>query len=358
MLLPIDATAAFLDPPETTLRYRYREGPVTTAESALRSEDTGIPSPSLAETFRHSGWAPGRRRVYTALQDTQQSPGRIERFADCGARAYVYRSLDDPAVYRVAGSTCRDRFCSPCTRERGQAIAANITARLDGKRARFLTLTLRTENLPLVEALAKLQRAFRNLCRTPLWASRVDGGVAFLEVKYNPSRARWHPHIHALVQGRYIPFDLLRKAWLRITTDSHIVRIQVVHTADLILRYVTTYASKTLRTADFPTDESLREAVAALHGTRLCRTFGTWRGMSLTDTPTSGTWEPVGLLTDLLAQALQGDPYARSVIRALPGPRPLTWLNSHPPRSPPLAPPTGAAPRTPTTFDFPPCPLF
>lgn len=357
MLLDPAEWQAHVHPPETSPRSNHRPTPGSRVEPAPRFESSGISHPNLAETFRHSGWARDRTRIYQALQDTGQSAGRIDRFADCGAHAYVYRCVEDPTLLRVQGSTCRDRFCGPCTRERGQTIAANITAALNGKRARFVTLTLRTEDLPLDQALAKLQRAFRLLLRTKLWLGRVDGGVAFIEVKYNPHRDRWHPHIHAIVQGRYIPFDLLRKEWLRITTDSHVVRVQVVHSAEVILRYVTTYASKTLRAADFPTTPSLHEAVDALHGTRLCRTFGTWRGMSLTDTPTSGTWEPVASLAHVLTQALAGDIDARAIVAALPGPIPRDWLNSHPARPPPVPPPPEAAPPQQLRLDLQPADL-
>ncbi|MHC4547010.1 MAG: rep family protein, partial [Planctomycetota bacterium] len=225
------------------------------------------------------------RRVYNALKDTHQSVSRILGFADCGARAYVYRTLDDPPHYRVAGSACHDRFCMPCTRERGLAIASNIHAHLDGQRARFVTLTLRTEGLSLRD---------------------VTGGAAFVEVKWNPQSARWHPHVHAIVQGRYIPHDLLRRAWLLITGDSSVVRVQVVKSHESVTRYVTTYASKTVRTSDFPTDASLREAITALHGTRLCRTFGTWRGVALTKTEPDGVWIIVDSLQAILFAALHG----------------------------------------------------
>ena len=317
-----------------------------------------LPAESLSEGFRHSGWAPDRRRVYHSLQATGQSPSRVQAFACCGDRAYVYRTLDDPPAYRLMGSACHDRFCCPCTRERGQVIAANVNAKLDGQRCRFLTLTLRTQALDLAAAMLKLQHAFRRLLRTTLWQSRVTGGVAFLEVKWNADTARWHPHVHAIIQGRFLPYELLKRTWLAITGDSHVVRIQSVSHADKIIQYVTTYAAKTLRTADFPTEPVLREAITVLHRTRLVRTFGTWRGLDLTASPGDSSWVVVAPLADLLDLALTGDYDARSIIAGLPGPVGLAWLNDHPARPPPPLPGLEPPARMQQTFDFPPCPAF
>lgn len=269
----------------------------------------------------------------------------------------MYQTLDDPPAFRVMGSSCHDRFCCPCTRERGQTIAANVNAKLDGKRCRFVTLTLRTEALDLAAAMLKLQHAFRRLLRTTLWQSRVTGGVAFIEVKWNADAARWHPHVHAIVQGRFIPYDLLKRAWLAITGDSHVVRIQSVSHGEKVVNYVTTYAAKTLRTADFPTDDVLRAAIDTLHRTRLLRTFGSWRGLNLTAPPGEASWVIVAPLADLLDLALTGDHDARSIIAALPGPTGLQWLNDHPPRPPPQLPGFVPPARLQTTFDFQPCPF-
>lgn len=349
---------ALVHPPETSVRSKFPEPFPSTMPALGTTNPFPLHPPSLSVAFRHSGWTADRNRVYLSLQRTRQTASRQTAFATCGDRAYVYQTLDEPPAYRVMGSACHDRFCAPCTRERGQKIAACINAKLDGQRCRFVTLTLRTEGLDLAAGMLKLQHAFRRLLRTTLWQGRVSGGVAFLEVKWNSDSARWHPHIHAIVQGKYIPHDLLKRAWHAITGDSHVVRLQSIRNADKVLRYVTTYAAKTLRTADFPTDAVLDEAVHVLHGTRLVRTFGTWRGLNLNAPPDDSLWIILAPLADLLHLALTGDFDARRVIAALPGSHPLVWLADHPPGRPALSARPGALPRTQTTFDFPPCPCF
>lgn len=346
-----------LDPPETSEPFEYPVPGVSIDGTALRSVVYDLTPPSLCESFRHSGWAADRQRVYHALQYTGQSASRLQGFADCGDRAYVYHSLDNPDLYRVAGSACHDRFCRPCTRERGQAIAANVTERLAGQRARFVTLTLKTDGLDLAAAIVKLQHAFRRLLRSDFWMARVTGGAAFVEAKRNADSTRWHPHIHAIVQGKYLPHELLKALWLRITGDSSIIRIQAVTDKESVVRYVTTYAAKCLRTADFPTRQDLHEAILALHGTRLVRTFGTWRGANLTDTPVEGTWEIVGPLADLLRLAVDNDADACRILRLLNTPASNLFQHEHPPRPPPSPAGSGPPVRLQPTFDFQPPPL-
>jgi hypothetical protein len=108
----------------------------------------------------------------------------------------------------------------------------------------------------------------------------------------------------------------------------------VVRSRESVVRYVTTYCSKTLRAADFPDDDALDEAIRALHARRLCRTFGTWRGLQLTRTPVTGTWEIVGELAVILRDASNGDDLARRTLSALGTPAARQFLIDHPPRPP------------------------
>lgn len=300
---------------------------------------------TLAGTFRHSGWHADRQRIYEALYHTVQSSSRMSSFTACGERSYVFRSIRDPDQYRVMGSACHDRFCVPCQRERAQLLAANISQRLDGQPARFVTFTLTTDGLSLAEALEKLQKSFTRLLKTPLWREKVTGGVAFLEVKYNPVTERWHPHVHAIVQGKYIPHADLKQAWLLVTGDSYIVDIRLVRSQRSILHYVTKYCSKAHRPADFPDFLRLCEAILCLQGRHLSRTFGDWRGTPLTEHNDQAEWECISFLETILHDALAGNADARLILAALPNAVARDFLEcpiSPPPRPPPPVPDVAA----------------
>jgi hypothetical protein len=255
--------------------------------------------------------------VFDALHRTGQTSARIRDFSDCGRYAYVYRSVEEPDLYTLGGSTCHDRFCLPCGRERSRVIAGNVKLKLDGKPARFLTLTLRSHAEPLDELLAKLTRDFTSLRRTKLWRNRVTGGVAFIEVKWLAGTNRWHVHLHALLQGRYVPRQDLSELWLRITDTSDVIDIRIVEDEAQCTHYICKYASKPLDRTVVVVPLRLDEAIVALKGKRLCLTFGSWRGYKLTEPPESGTWVQLGTLEDVITRATDGDADAQHALNVL-----------------------------------------
>ncbi|GAF79661.1 unnamed protein product, partial [marine sediment metagenome] len=253
------------------------EAPETDSTLDLRWRGRDIEDPYfLSTTFRHSGWVRSRRLVVEALCRTRQPESRKREFTNCGNHAYVLRSIDDPSVFRIAGSSCHDRFCLPCANERAHAIALNVSDHLRERQCRFLTLTLRSADEPLAELLDKLYRSFQALRRRAVWRKRVTGGVAFLEVKYNAAKDRWHPHFHMLLEGRYLPDTDIRRLWYQITGDSRIIFIKMVTSQLHATRYVTKYASKPFNNTFLARPNKLDEAVVAMKGRKLALTFGKW----------------------------------------------------------------------------------
>lgn len=288
--------------------------PQTKALYAGRSISAN-PSPSVA--FRHSGWQPDRRRIAEALTRTSQPFARRQAFESCGAFAYVLRSIDDPDRYCVAGSGCHDRFCLPCATERSTFIAANAFDLVQGKDVRFLTLTIKTTGLTLSESLDKLYTSFTALRRRAFWTKRVKGGAAFLELTWSKNSKTWHPHLHCLIEGIYLPHRLLKEAWYAITTDSYIVDIRPAGDARSVSNYVTKYASKPFNTTYLHQPHLLDEALLALAGRKLAITFGTWRGNLLAQHTPEGNWERVCTLDQLLTNAKRFDDEARRILASI-----------------------------------------
>jgi hypothetical protein len=110
----------------------------------------------------------------------------------------------------------------------------------------------------------------------PIWKKHVTASAAFLEVTHNAQTGWWHPHIHAITTGTYIPQHQLSAAWLTATHDSQIVHITLVRQPQRIANYVTKYVTKPLTFAHDIPPEQLAEAIRAFAGTRLCTTTGTW----------------------------------------------------------------------------------
>ncbi len=302
---------------------------------------TGLTDQALSQVFRHSGWAGHRRLVYEALVRTHQSVSRIVSFADCGWASYIVMSDADPPVYRVAGSSCHDRFCNPCATERARVVAQNVIDRLGTTRVRFITFTVRHSTQQLADLVDHLYTSFRCIQRTRLWREHVKGGVGFLEVKYSERSLSWHPHLHVLAEGKFLDKRLLQQTWHVITGDSRNVDIRRPGGATAVARYVTKYASKPLNTSFIHDKRLLDEAILALRGRRLCCTFGGWRGVLLVDKPDEDGWTNVGPLTEWIRRAAKGDPEACAVLNQINAAGTAVCLELAPilePRAPPEQP--------------------
>ena len=290
---------AILDPPEGYQQF----WPATPAHPPIVPDG----APSL---FRHSGWSLHRSYVWDAFHRTSQAQGRLNAFFKCGRTAYVLRDCNDPEHFALAGSSCRDRMCLPCQRDRAVRIKLNLAPLLADKPVRFLTLTLRSVNEPLKPQLERLITCARELRRTEVWKRKVTGGVQILEVTYNAETRQWHPHAHCLLLGKFLPVVPIRKAWKRITADSHVLNIQLARSTADAIRYVTTYITKPVSNRLYDLPSALDEYIVAMHGVHTVATFGSLRGTPLEQPPNDTAWEVIGTLDEVLESARAGNPEA------------------------------------------------
>lgn len=290
--------------------------PETEAQASWATFSDDAP---LAERFRHGGWRRYRQLVYDSLKRTRQTINRIVAFDSCGAFAFVYQAIDKPGLYRLGGSSCRDRFCLPCARDRSRCLATNVLNALDKQPARFVTLTLRQNAEPLAYNLNRLYDSFRKLRAIKFWKRAVKGGCAFLEIKWSETNRAWNVHLHCIVHGRYLEQRKLSAAWYRVTGDSFIVHVKFIDDHGHVGRYVTKYASKTFDTTFVNRIEQLDQVVTATKGRRLCLTFGTWRGIKLTESPNEHEWISLGSFHEVSMNARKGDEECIRAIRAVCG---------------------------------------
>lgn len=295
-----------LDPLETNTPSQT----TTTAAPPPSAEDVSV-------SFRHSGWASRRKMVRAALDAIGVKDKRLAAFDSCGFGGWVWQSPDDPNVYRTTGNYCHDRWCLPCGAARGRTIARNLAAIVKGKRTRFVTLTLANRKEPLADTLKALVRYFGRLRRSKFWTAAVTGGASFLEVKRSKDGKSWHPHLHIVVEGKFLHQGTLKAIWYKITNDSFIVDVRAVHCEDELIQYVTKYVSKPLDKSIFSDADTTEQAIQAMHGKRTCTTFGTWRGQDLTTVEDDTEWISVGPLAELIREAKNGDAGARHVLSRL-----------------------------------------
>lgn len=298
-----DSSSALLDANDPELQFPQK--PVL--EPRLRT-------PTLAQIFRHSHWADQRDRMFHAMAEVDLPSARLTRYAHCGTACYVMQSDDDPNRYTTHSDTCHDRWCSPCAAERARTIATRIRDHITGKTIRMLTLTLKHSPQPLPVQLDRLHDALKTLRRTVLWKTRVTGGCSMFECKWSARDQAWHPHAHLLLEGRFIPHQQLKSLWYKITGDSYIIHIRPCDCAETAAKYVAKYVGKPW-TGDVEREPRLiHQLIPAFESRRLCHTFGTWRGIPLTEPLDTGTWHRVCTIDELLLRAKRGQQEAVSVL--------------------------------------------
>jgi Replication protein len=269
-------------------------------------------------TWRHRSWQWRRVQVLSALVNLGLPSARVDRMRQCGANAWVEQSTDEPHRLRVRCQCCRDRFCQPCANERRHRILQNLRDQLPvrNNRYRMVTLTLLSTHDPLEDRIRHLYSSFRRLRQQPRCKALFRGGVAFLEITH--PHALWHPHLHVLTHGAYLPHGLLKKAWLKATGDSYIVHIGAVPDVERAVTYVAKYATKALSHTCFRDQATLMAAIRALRGTRTITCFGDCQKLRLLRRPPDAVvWYPIVRLQDLIADAHAGDPCAQLMLTTL-----------------------------------------
>lgn len=298
-------------------------------------DSSGEPAPQLDDpdvAFRHSGWSHTRARVRAALASAGVSESRLQSFDSCGSHCWVVRDAERPDRFRLVSDNCHDRFCQPCATARSHGIARALAPRVRGAPHRHVVLTLRSTDESLDYLLRHLYASFTKLRRTKLWQGSIDGGCAFCEIKWIPAKRRWHPHLHCICEGRYLPKQALSDAWLACTGTSIIVHVGLIEDREKTIRYITKYASKPLHKSFSHLSDRLLEAVKALHGRRLCLTFGSWRGTPLMPAGDETDWVYVCPLSQLRREAADGSVAARAIFTRLRHPE--AWLPRPPPGHP------------------------
>jgi hypothetical protein len=279
-------------------------------------QDRGYFNFLICNNFRHSGWQKFRRRVAVAMNHVYGPQAALHRFCQCGASMWILRNRDNPTEYKAVPDNCKSRWCIPCYGARTARLRARLAAGLPNGPVRMVTLTLKASESSLQECLNRLYDSFRKLRGRPFWKSRTLGGVAFLEFKRGGTSGLWHPHLHCLVQGRFLPQSELAQEWLCVTGDSHVVDVRLVRAREQVMHYVTKYCSKSNGISEESTDDDLIEIIRTLKGRRTVVPFGTWRTLRLLHTGGDEDWELVGHLQELEVKASQEDTYAESVLTA------------------------------------------
>lgn len=270
-----------------------------TVPSLVHTQETTVTTPkirSYQERLRSScstEWL-AASTLYRHL-DKEEHRDRSWNLHECRTSAWFVRHKETGHVSVIANH-CGLRWCPLCAQARANYIRHSVSEWLQhADHPKFLTMTLKHSKEPLFDQVAKLYASFRKLRRHRGFNKRVTGGVWFFQICRNVQRAEWHPHLHCIITGEYIPYQYLRKLWKQITGDSEVVDIRVVNEPDRVASEVARYASRPANLSSFSLKCGM-ELYYAMHRKRLCGKWGLFTKVQLSvqRNPDMKDWEKIG----------------------------------------------------------------
>ncbi|KKM95344.1 hypothetical protein LCGC14_1189170 [marine sediment metagenome] len=255
------------------------------------------------------------RQLYEYL-DSIHTTTKIENFDACKRFGWFVRHVDTGRV-KIASRSCKLRWCPLCSNSKKYLLASETKEWLETvEKPKFLTLTLKHSENELVNQIDNLYKSFRKLRLMKCYKKLFKGGVWFFQIKKSDKDDLWHPHLHCVIDSKYIDWTKLWKAWLTITRSSKVVDIRSVKDPDQVAEYVARYAARPSDLAKLELPDQL-ELVEALHGRRLVGTWGTARGMSLSPSKPQDAdkWKNVGSW-GIIASLFDEDIRAKAIWKA------------------------------------------
>jgi len=232
---------------------------------------------SLRLHYPNEWWA--TQDAYGAW-DQADGSDRVGRLIACRSYAWFARHKLSGQV-KVISSACKLRWCPLCAQARANFLSRSVRSwYYTARNAKLLTLTLRHSDQLLEDQIDELYAGFRKLRRSAYIKSRTNGGIWFFQIKWSPKTNAWHPHIHALLDGGFIPQAEIRQRWAKYTGGSDIVDIRACYSPGSAANHVARYATRPGTLNKVPQENRL-ELLQALHGRRIVGAWGTAKSVPL-----------------------------------------------------------------------------
>jgi len=295
--------------------------------SLLEPPETTLPNAS-DDTYR-GRFMRGKEKEYAATEaayvEIYKSPSATHLLNIRECRKFAKFAWDkNTGDVKIFSSACRDRWCPMCAAAKAAYAKEQTKIYIESlKIPRFLTLTLRNDPSTLKDQIEFLQDAFRRLRLRAFWRKNVTGGIWFLQVKRGKDSGCWHPHLHILLDGNYMEQSEISRLWELVTYGSPVIDIRKIHNAEAAAMYVSRYVARPALLSDMNMEDRI-EVILALHGKRLCGTFGNGKAVTLTPPKIEqdGEWIDIGYHDEVVRDAKK-NPLAKLILDAYSAYQPI-----------------------------------
>ena len=196
-----------------------------------------------------------------------------EQIAGCGLMGKRYRCRDCGYEWTV-GDWCNHRLCPECGKRRAYALF-NAHKRLAGRpNLKHLVLTFKNVDGLTWETVDWIRNCFTRLRNRKLFKNAWVGGVYAIEFTFSKATG-WHIHIHALVDGAFVPQAVISRVWKQVTGSSSVVWVTRAKNSRQVLKYVLKPSQELL---DDPV--ALDNLLTVIEGRHFVSGWGKWYRVS------------------------------------------------------------------------------
>lgn len=172
-----------------------------------------------------------------------------------------------------------------------------------------------------------MRDALAELRKSSFWRRNVTGGMYTVQITRNNNTGMWHPHLHCIIDGDYLPHDQIREAWRDALNRKSglwsigpeaplVVDIRAVPSRKRAARYIARYVCS-------PNDLSTWGEIATLeycdatHGLRMLTMFGSLHGSKMPPRDPGDTQDLGEFVTSMETANRHADNGDRETRRAL-----------------------------------------
>lgn len=245
--------------------------------------------PFLGREFRLLDRYELQAELTEVMEKTEHNSHLTPKLAACH-KSFRHKRCHNSHDWAKPFNSCGIRLCPHCAHRRSEILAHRIQEFVLGRSGLRYAVLAERSTLDLAEGMKLLWQSWMRLRRSVCWKHKVRGCIVALEVTYNREEQTWHPHLNVLMEGEYFPFLELNLAWAEATEGrgkTSYIQAANEGTPYELIKYVLKVAEKDEETGEFTLlledPISLDEFLCAVKGRRLVRTYGTFRGIVMTD---------------------------------------------------------------------------
>lgn len=234
----------------TTAGVRRGPSPPSNLASCELNVDEGMKAAAVSYStkYAHRGQLQDWLTICSEMTsvDLGLSMATIANCNACGSEAWVQFS-PSRSQYRAKFKRCGLRVCPTCGIRLGFSLSRRVREWIGTPQLykwRMITLSMRSTDAPLKAQINELRKSFRRLRQSKVWSTTQNYGLAVVEVTFNTTTNQWHPHLHVLMHGQFLPVGCVRAAWWNASHEGARVHLRNVDSSKQAGNYVAKYVGK------------------------------------------------------------------------------------------------------------------